>query len=249
MWLKKKTKLSKQRLTKESLWSESRGFFLQKEVAMKNQAIESTDVIFAKNKKNTHNWAHKDLARELYRWVHIFNNAFFKEQPVAVDAISFENKRVTILRYYVGDKIVLGIRESINLNRIISSRPFWDILSTLLHEMTHSWQANYGKPSNSWFHNKEFQIKLKDCGIVCDNKGCHIGLRDPFVSLLKSRGIPFNKGMEPELDGTIKIPPKNKPKGKSKLKKWTCGCTNVRVAVKEFEAKCRKCCQDFKRAS
>lgn len=215
---------------------------------MKNRIHKSTNVIFARNKKNPHNWAHKDLARKLYSWLDIFNNAFFKEQPVAVDAISFENKRVATEKYYVGDKNVLGIRKSINLNGIISGRPLWDILCILLHEMTHSWQVTYGKPSKSWFHNKEFQTKLKDCGIACDKKGCHIGLKDPFVSLLKSHGITPNKGMEPEPDGTIKIPSKNKPKGSSKLKKWTCGCTNVRVAVKEFEAKCLKCRQDFKRA-
>jgi hypothetical protein len=227
----------------------SRGFFLKKEVVMKNRIHKSTHVTFARNKKNRHNWAHKDLARELYKWIDIFNNTFFKEQPVPVDAISFENKRVASEKYYVGDKHVFGIRASINLNGIISGRPLWDILCCLLHEMTHSWQANYGKPSNSWFHNKEFQTKLKDCGIVCDDKGCHIGLRDPFVSLLVRHGIALNKGVEPEPDGTIKIPPKNKPKGRSKLKKWTCGCTNVRVAVKEFEAKCLKCCQAFKQAS
>ena len=61
---------------------------------MKNRIHKSTNVIFAKNKKNTHNWAHKDLARKLYSWIDIFNNAFFKEEPVPVDAISFENKRV-----------------------------------------------------------------------------------------------------------------------------------------------------------
>ena len=214
---------------------------------MKNRIHKSTNVTFAKNKKNTHNWAHKDLARELYKWIDIFNNAFFKEQPVPVDAISFENKRVAAEKYYVGDKNGLGVRESINFNGIISGRPLWDILCSLLHEMTHSWQATYGKPSNSWFHNKEFQTKLKDCGIVCDNKGCHVGLRDPFVYLLKSHGITFNKGMESETDGTIKIPSKKKSKGRSKLKKWSCGCTNVRVAVKDFEAKCLKCCHDFKR--
>jgi hypothetical protein len=73
-------------------------------------------------------------------------------------------------------------------------------------------------------------------------------LSDSFVSLLKSHGVTLNKGMESETDGTVKIPSKKKSKGRSKLKKWTCGCTNVRVAVKDFEAKCLKCCQDFKRA-
>jgi hypothetical protein len=35
------------------------------------------------------------------------------------------------------------------------------------------------------------------------------------------------------------------PKGKSKLKKWSCGCTNIRVAVRSLEAKCLKCGNKF----
>ena len=35
---------------------------------------------------------------------------------------------------------------------------------------------------------------------------------------------------------------------KSKLKKWTCGCTNVRVAVSDFRARCLKCGNEFKLA-
>ena len=31
----------------------------------------------------------------------------------------------------------------------------------------------------------------------------------------------------------IPINPKPTKKGSSKLKKWTCGCTNIRVAVKD----------------
>ena len=35
------------------------------------------------------------------------------------------------------------------------------------------------------------------------------------------------------------------PKGKSKLKKWTCGCQNVRVGTADFHAKCTRCGNDF----
>ena len=65
--------------------------------------------------------------------------------------------------------------------------------------------------------------------------------------LLKKHGVVFNHSID--FDGIINIPPKIKPKGKSKLKKWTCGCTNVRVAVKEFEAKCLKCGNEFELVS
>jgi len=115
----------------------------------------------------------------------------------------------------------------------------WDILATLLHEMTHSWQYMYGKPSKSWFHNKEFQLKLLEFGILVSKNGAHMGLGDPFVYLLKRHGIKFTQiGGS---DAMIMLPPKAKIKGKSKLKKWSCGCTNIRVAIQDLEARCLKC--------
>jgi len=77
------------------------------------------------------------------------------------------------MKIFLYESINLAIRENINLNRAHLDRPFWTILATLLHEMTHSWQAFYGKPSNSWFHNKEFRLKLETFGIACNEKGCH----------------------------------------------------------------------------
>jgi hypothetical protein len=41
------------------------------------------------------------------------------------------------------------------------------------------------------------------------------------------------------------IPPKPKLKGTSKLKKWTCGCTNLRVGIKDLMAMCLKCGNRF----
>jgi hypothetical protein len=64
---------------------------------------------------------------------------------------------------------------------------------------------------------------------------------------LKKHGIVFDRAAELKPDGILKIPPKAKLKGKSKLKKWTCGCTNIRVAVKDFDAKCLKCGNRFEK--
>ena len=89
-------------------------------------------------------------------------------------------------------------------------------------------------------------MKLLEFGIVTDNKGCHLGLGDPFVYLLKKHGVELNHNKDP--GGIIRIPPKEKPKGKSKLRKWTCGCTNIRVAVSDLEAKCLKCGNRFELA-
>jgi hypothetical protein len=112
--------------------------------------------------------------------------------------------------------------------------------------MTHVWQVLYGKPSNSWYHNKEFCSKLLECGIACGKSGRDYGVKDPFVFLLNRHGIVLNHLTDSY--GLIRIPPITRPKGKSKLKKWSCECTNVRVAVKDFQAKCIRCGNYFERA-
>jgi hypothetical protein len=111
--------------------------------------------------------------------------------------------------------------------------------------MTHGWQAIHGKPSKNWFHNKEFTLKMMDCGIVCASNGWHSGVGDPFVYFLKKHGIVFNDVTRSKSDYILKIPTMAKLKGCSKLKKWSCGCTNVRVAVDEFKARCLICGCEF----
>ena len=205
------------------------------------QRNESVNIAIMDNEKNAHDWNLNQLARELYWWTDFFNAAFFKNQPVPIPAISFEKTKITNLGHYVIGRNAFGIKDNININRAHLNRPLWDILATLIHEMTHCWQAQYGQPSNSWFHNKQFQLKMQQFGIICDRKGAHQGVGDPFVFLLKKHGIAFNHVTAP--DGLIKIPPR--PRGNSKLKKWSCGCTNIRVAVKDFKAKCLKCGNKF----
>jgi hypothetical protein len=196
------------------------------------------------NTQNSHEWELHDLTRKLLWWADIFNNAFFKDQPVPAPAISYKKTNLITLGHHVIGKGDFSLKE--NLSRVHLSRSLWEVLVIVMHEMTHAWQALFGKPSNNWYHNQEFRRKMLECGIACNKAGCHHGVRDPFVSLLKKHGIVFNHPMDPE--GLIKIPPGTKPKGKSKLKKWSCGCTNIRVAVKDFQAKCLKCGNHFERA-
>ena len=127
-------------------------------------------------------------------------------------AISFEKTRVNTLGHYVIGRNSFGIRENININRVHLYRPMWDILATLLHELAHSWQYMYGKPSKSWFHNKEFCQKLASFGIFCSNKGCHDGVGEPFTFILKKHAVSLDNLVSSEMDG-IMIPPK---KGKTK---------------------------------
>ena len=46
-----------------------------------------------------------------------------------------------------------------------------EILSTLVHEMVHQWQAWFGKPSRSGYHNKEWADKMESVGLMPSDTG------------------------------------------------------------------------------
>jgi len=211
------------------------------------QVGEAVNVAIQENQVEASDWPLNDLASELAWWVDFFNIAFFKDEVVPVPAISFERTKITNLGHYVIGRNSLGIKENINLNRAHLNRPLWDVLATLIHEMAHSWQFMYGSPGKSWFHNKEFQLKMLELGIVINNRGCHIGVTGKFVYMLKRHGISFGEIPDYGLSGGLILPPsKDKPKGKSNLRKWECPCgQSARVGKKEFHATCDLCGKKF----
>jgi len=195
-------------------------------------------------------WEMNNLAWELYWWVDFFNAVFFKGEPVPIPALTFEKTRVNNLGFYRIGFNDWAVRDQINLNRLYLNRPLIETLSTLVHEMVHSWEYIYvpeEKRTKSWYHTKAFRTKLAEIGILTDNRGCHLAVGDPFVHLLRQHGITFESEKR-NSKGLIMIPPKPKPKGKSKLKKWSCGCQNVRIGKKEFLATCNICDNKFELA-
>lgn len=58
------------------------------------------------------------------------------------------------------------IRDEIALNpETFSGRTDAEILSTLVHEMAHKWQHDYGKPGKNGYHNKEWAKTMKKIGL------------------------------------------------------------------------------------
>jgi predicted SprT family Zn-dependent metalloprotease len=45
------------------------------------------------------------------------------------------------------------------------------VYSTLVHEMVHLWQEQFGKPSRSTYHNKEWAAKMEAIGLIPSNTG------------------------------------------------------------------------------
>jgi hypothetical protein len=46
-----------------------------------------------------------------------------------------------------------------------------EIFSTLVHEMCHLWQWEYGNPSRNGYHNKEWAAKMKEVGLIPSHTG------------------------------------------------------------------------------
>ena len=205
---------------------------------------DQINVEIMENELSATDWGLNDLVWDLRWWFDFFNIAFFKEEPVPLPVLSFQKARITSLGSYRIGRNSIGVKENINLNSVHLERALWETLSTLLHELCHSWQEKYGEPSHSWFHNKEFRKKLASLGIITDQKGEHQAVTDPFVHLLRQHGIKFE--IDPNKYAVIEIPKRPKPKGKSKLKKWVCSCgQTVRVGKKEFFARCTLCNAEF----
>lgn len=69
----------------------------------------------------------------------------------------------------VGEK-EFGTHE-ISLTPTTLYRPPIEIFSTLVHEMCHLWQWEFGNPSRNGYHNKEWAAKMKEVGLIPSNTG------------------------------------------------------------------------------
>lgn len=59
----------------------------------------------------------------------------------------------------------------IAMNPATMSRELIDVLSTLVHEMTHLEQQEYGKPGKNGNHNREWGVLMERIGLIPSNTG------------------------------------------------------------------------------
>lgn len=176
-------------------------------------------------------WRLVEKAKLFYKFFDLFNEEFFEGRLLQA-VISFERTRVTSLGHFVVGRNQIALNDNIN-SRYIGSDDFY-LLAVLLHEQTHLWQKYFGKPGKGWYHNKQFIVKAIELGIICDSRGHILKIEKPFISFLAKYGI--DKKSDLILVGS---------KGQSKLRKWTCGCTIVRVGRKDFMDQCLYCGNRF----
>ena len=212
--------------------------------------IENVNTAIMSHELETEDWDYNNLAQQFYFWFDKFNEKFF-EQQLGTPVISFESTDCRVLGHFVIGRNAIGAKWNININERYLNQSFGKLLVTLLHEMGHEWQQEFSKPGKSDkynYHNKEFQNKMESFGIPCNSHGKTTGIKDPFVSFLNENGVEVEEiEHQEEEEEDIEFDDNNKiviGPG-SKLKKWTCGCTNVRVAIRDFQAQCLKCGNKF----
>jgi hypothetical protein len=184
-------------------------------------------------------WEYRDLLGELQRWAKIFDFEFKLEIPEVSLCVDWLHR--CRLGHFRPGHNGFGLRGEVAINcRYLEQREFWQVLGTLLHELLHAWQQTHGRAGRRNYHNKEFREKARRYGLIIDERGyTTYAPESPFVELLRKHGV------------TVPVLPPvaaGRPRGHSKLRKWWCGCTNVRVAVTDFRAQCLRCGNEFHRA-
>ena len=179
-------------------------------------------------------WEHRTLLIELHRWAVIFNGEFALGVPEF--SLAIDRLRCTRLGHFRDGHNGFGLKGEIVINRSHLDGHVFDVLGTLLHELLHGWQQAHGKPGRGNYHNREFREMAATCGLIIDSRGVtQYEPKSRFFELLERHGHGIHIPDLPQPTVRERIA------GKSKLAKWSYGCTNVRVAVRTFSARCLLC--------
>ncbi|MCL4743635.1 MAG: hypothetical protein KJZ54_15680 [Phycisphaerales bacterium] len=185
-------------------------------------------------------WYGRNLISTLQEWASRFIVEF--ELDIREVALCVDNLPVSSFGHFRRGHNGFGLKGEIALNarHVSGAAEQWKILGVLLKHLLHAWQDAHGTPAGRGHHNREFREKAASLGLLVDEKGMlGFAAAGPFKDLLRRHGI-----AAPREESPI---PTRRPRGESKQKKWSCGCTNVRCAVADLHAQCLKCAQVFKR--
>jgi len=105
----------------------------------------------------------------------------------------------------------------ISLNPDYLLRPSIQWHTTLIHEMTHLWQQEFGKPSRTSYHNKQWAKKMESIGLMPSDTGEPGGSRTgQYMTQYIIKDGPFEtvfNSLDPRRTRTValKIPPSRQP--------------------------------------
>ena len=193
--------------------------------------------------QQTVTWDWKDLAEQLYTYDRLLRDRFDLDLPPFV--IRFGRLRRSTYGYFREGWNEFAVAGEIAINlRYVECRPFGETIGTLHHEQLHLWQHVHGRPGKGNYHNREFQQKAAESGLIVDSRGYTKYAQDGrFIAFLQDHGI------EPPSQSTSVADRRSGANvlsgGNSKLKRWSCLCTNVWAAVPNIAVNCLKCGQLF----
>jgi predicted SprT family Zn-dependent metalloprotease/ribosomal protein S27AE len=129
----------------------------------------------------------------------------------------------------------------IAMNPATMSRELVDVLSTLVHEMTHLEQQEYGKPGKNGNHNKEWVGLMERIGLIPSNTGQPGGKKtgrqmthyiDPNGDFLTAASELVDTGFDLPFFTKPREGAKAKKKDLSKVKR-TCPCCDANAWAKQ----------------
>ena len=187
-------------------------------------------------------WKYRSFIAKLQQWAGIFDATFDLKVPEV--SLGIDRLRPNRLGHFCRGHNAFGLKGEIKLNsrHLIDMRAPWEVLGTLLHELLHGWQQAYGKAGKWNYHNVQYCAKAREYGLLVNHRGeTHYDPEGRFFQVLREHGMDL-PDLRTEAPVTV-----GRERGESKLKKWSCGCTNARVAVSDFRARCLRCGREFLR--
>jgi hypothetical protein len=199
---------------------------------------EPVNGVLREHEVSVADWRHRELADTLHLWAERFAVEFKLDIPTP--AIQIDRIHATAMGTYRPGRNGFGLKHEITINTRFLTMHFSEQLLTLFHELLHEWQDIHGSSGKRNYHNHEFRQKALACGLLVDERGITRVQAGHFTEFLDNHAV----AADPLLSaGNV---PMHKRTGDSKLRKWSCGCTNVRCAV-DLRACCGRCGNNFQR--
>src|SRR5579862_3061129 len=183
-------------------------------------------------------WEHRDAAATVHAWFDIFNAAFF-DGALTRPFVRLERSRPENGGRYREAPNSVGAKNDLVINTRYLELPLPDLLAAVLHSMLHLWQAQFGKPSRTEYHNRQIEARCAALGIPCESRrGCATAwYGDPFVALLRENGVEVTAGP-------------SKPKATaSRFTHWGCDCFSFWTLAQVVHGGCDDCGNKFERKS
>jgi hypothetical protein len=201
---------------------------------------ETVNSVLRQHAVTVADWSYREFAGALHLWADRFSAEFKLDVPTP--AIQIDRIHATALGTYRPSRNGFGLKHEITINTRFLALDFAEQLLTLFHELLHEWQEIHGTPGKHNHHNREFRQKALSYGLHVDERGVTRIQAGHFTNVLNAHAVP----VAPLL--AVKSIQMHKRTGDSKLRKWSCGCTNVRCAV-DLQASCSRCGNYFQRAA